>query len=271
MERRKAISMRKLAHSSAVRKLLTSTLFPVGSVRTVFLGPCRGVRYRIFPGFGHAYLYGGWEPKSTKLMVQYVKPGGIAYDLGANYGMHTLLLAKLVGPTGRVYAFEPNPEVLSALDEALELNHFTTATTVQRAISDEVGKAVFDRADHRGAGHLVTAATVPSGLTFDVETTTLDQFVFTDGNAPPDFIKVDIEGAESVALRGGLQVLARYRPILLIELHNPAEDRAVGRILKNLGYRATRVESGDFVQDMESGWPDPCGMWGSVLALPSSS
>jgi hypothetical protein len=72
-------------------------------------------------------------------------------------------------------------------------------------------------------------------------------------------------------LRGGLQVLARYRPILLIELHNPAEDRAVGRILKNLGYRATRVESGDFVQDMESGWPDPCGMWGSVLALPSSS
>jgi FkbM family methyltransferase len=202
-------------------------------------------------------------------MAQYVKPGSVAYDLGANYGMHTLLLAKLVGPTGRVYAFEPNPEVFRALGEHLVLNHSTAVTTTQRAISDAVGTAAFDQAHHRGAGHLVSSATSLPGPTFDVETTTLDKFVFTDGNAPPNFIKIDIEGAESAALRGGIQVLARYRPVLLVELHNPAEDRAVGRILKSLGYRATRVESGEAVENMESGWPDPTGMWGSVLALPT--
>jgi len=228
------------------------------------------MRYRIFPGFGHSYLYGGWEPKSMKLMAQHVRPGSVAYDLGANYGMHTLLLARLVGPAGRVYAFEPNPEVLSALEEHVALNHFTAVTTVQRAVSDGVGKAVFDRAHHRGAGHLVSSTTVISGLTFDVETTTLDKFVFTDGNAPPNFVKIDIEGAESATLRGGLQVLARYRPVLLVELHNPTEDRAVGHILKNLGYRATRVDSGEPVENMESGWPDLSGMWGTVLALPSA-
>jgi FkbM family methyltransferase len=254
-----------------VRELVKSTLFPVGGVHTVLWGPCRGIRYRVFPGFGHAYLYGGWERKSAMLMVQYVRPGDTAYDLGANYGMHTLLLAKLVGPTGRVYAFEPNPEILCALEEHVTLNRLTAVTTVQRAVSDEVGMAVFDRAHHRGAGHLVSATTILSGPTFDVETTTLDEFVFSGGNAPPDFMKVDIEGAESAALRGGHQVLERYRPILLIELHNPAEDRAVGRILKDLGYGATRVESGEPVENMESGWPDRRGMWGSVLAVPTSA
>jgi FkbM family methyltransferase len=251
------------------KKLLTSTLFPVGAVRTVILGPCRGTRYRIFPGFGHSYLYGGWEPRSTQLMAGHVKPGSVAFDLGANYGMHTLLLAKLVGPAGRVYAFEPNPEVFRALGEHLALNHFAAVTTLQMAISDAVGRAAFDQADHRGAGRLVSPAASVSRPTFDVETTTLDKFVLTDGNAPPDFMKIDIEGAESAALRGGERVLARYRPVLLVELHNPAEDRAVGRILKNLGYRATRVESGEAVENMESGWPDPAGMWGSVLALPT--
>jgi len=256
---------------SKIKKVLTSTLFPVGTVRKVLCGPCRGLRYRIFSGFGHSYLYGGWEPKSMRLMAHHVKSGSVAYDLGANYGMHTLYLARLVGPAGRVYAFEPNPEVFSALEEHVALNSFTAVTTVRKAISEDVGAAIFDRAHHRGAGHLVSSATVISGLTFDVETTTLDKFVFTDGNAPPEFIKVDIEGAESAALRGGLQVLARYRPILLVELHNPTEDRAVGHILKNLRYRATRVDNGEPVENMESGWPDLSGMWGSVLALPHGS
>jgi hypothetical protein len=75
-------------------KIARGTVFPVGAVRTVFAGPCRGMRYRIFPGYGHSYLYGGWERKSMDVMVHYVKPGSVAYDLGANYGMHTLLLAK---------------------------------------------------------------------------------------------------------------------------------------------------------------------------------
>ena len=248
---------------------IRTTLFPVGAVRTVLLGPCRGMRYRIFPGYGHAYLYGGWERKSMDLMVRYVKPGSTAYDLGANYGMHTLLLAKLAGPNGKVYAFEPNPEIEAALQEQLALNGLKSVETVGMAVSDSRGTARFDRAHHRGAGHLVTETTSVSGTLFDVTTTTLDQFVLEEGHTPPGFIKIDIEGAESAALRGGARVIAKYRPVLLIELHNPTEDRAVGGFLKSLGYNAFRVESGEAVENMESGWPDRSGMWGSVIAVPS--
>jgi hypothetical protein len=66
-------------------------------------------------------------------------------------------------------------------------------------------------------------------------------------------------------------VIAHYRPVLLIELHNPTEDRAVGAFLKRLGYCAVRVENGQPVENIESGWPVRTGMWGTVLALPPVS
>jgi FkbM family methyltransferase len=253
---------------SAVGGLARKTLYPVGTVHTVLRGPCRGMRYRIFPGYGHAFLFGDWERKSMAWMMRYVKPGTVVYDLGANYGMHTLLLGKLVGPAGRVYAFEPNPKIRAALEEHISLNHLAGVEAVPHAVCDRVGTADFDDAGS-ATGHLVSGTNRASATTYQVTTTTLDQFVLKDNHAPPDFIKIDIEGAESAALRGGRETIARYRPVLLIELHNPTEDRAVGVFLKVLGYSAVRVEDGKVVENMESGWPDRSGMWGSVIALPS--
>jgi FkbM family methyltransferase len=201
-------------------------------------------------------------------MTQYVKRGSVAYELGANYGMHTLLLAKLVGPAGRVYAFEPDPEIFSALNEQLTLNDLHNVDTMSVAVADQVGTACFDRAHHRGAGHLVSANKVISTTSFQVRTTTLDKFVLLDGNAPPGFVKIDIEGAESAALQGCIGVIEQHQPILMIELHNPTEDRAVGTLLKIFGYTAFRVQSGQPVENMEIGWPDTNGMWGTVVAFP---
>jgi FkbM family methyltransferase len=255
---------------SALGTVARNTLFPVGSVHQVLWGPCRGMRYRIFSGYGHAYLFGGWERKAMALMMRYVKPESVAYDLGANYGMHTLLLARLVGPSGRVYAFEPNPEIRAALEEHLALNSLTMVQVIPKAVCDQAGTAVFDSGGS-ATGHLVTATAVATGTTYEVHTISLDEFVLQQQNAPPGFIKIDIEGAESAALRGASEVIARYRPVLLIELHNPVEDRAVGAFLKRLGYGAVRMENGKPVENMESGWPDRTGMWGTVLALPSVS
>ena len=92
------------------------------------------------------------------VMMRYVKPGDIAYDLGANYGMHTLLLARRVGLTGRVYAFEPNPEIRRALEEHLSLNNLTMVQTVPKAVSNQAGTAWFDSTGS-AAGHLVNGTT----------------------------------------------------------------------------------------------------------------
>lgn len=242
------------------KKLLIKTLFPPGAIRTVLLGPCRGVRYRIFPGYGWAYLYGGWERPQVRLMQKFIGPGSIAYDLGANYGMHTLLMNRLVGPTGRVFAFEPSQEIFAALQEQLTLNPGHSVTPVNRAVGEQSGVASFDMGHHRGAGHLSSEG----GM--QVKVVTLDDFVFSEGNPPPNFIKIDVEGGESAALRGAAKVLEKHRPAIMVELHNPTEDRAVGSIFKDLNYQVYRIQDDSPVEDLTSGWPDPRGMWGTVYS-----
>jgi FkbM family methyltransferase len=251
----------------SAKNLVQNAFFPEGSIRTVLFGPCRGLHYRIFPGYGWAYLYGGWERDLVRQMARLIAPGSTVYDLGANYGMHTLLFARVVGSSGRVYAFEPHPDVFSCLKEQLDLNDFRTVVPVCEAVCESSGTASFEETDRRSSGHLIDSA--KGGL--KVQTTTLDDFVFERRAAPPDFIKIDIEGAESRALRGALNTLRQYQPTLVIELHSPAEDRAVGDILASLHYRAFRVHDGSRVQDMRSGWPDLNGMWGTVLAVPEAS
>ena len=203
-----------------------------------------------------------------RVISRYIKPGSTAYDLGANYGMYTLFLARLVGPSGRVYAFEPDTEVLSSLNEQLVLNRLHMVKAIPLAVSDKSGFALFDRSKSRATGHIVPERAAGSESIFHVRTTNLDTFVFKDGNPPPTFIKIDIEGSESAALRGATRLMSQYRPICIIELHNPSEDRSVGAILKRFDYLTFQLESGRLIKNMESGWPDRSGMWGTVLALP---
>ena len=251
------------------KSVAKKTLFREGSVRTVLWGPCRGIRYRIFAEYGWSYMYGGWERNLVRIMRQRVRPGSTVYDLGANYGMHTLLFARLVGLSGRVYAFEPHPDVFAALQEQLALNGLRTVVPICQAVSESTGLAFFDQTDHRSHGHL-TAAT---SAALRVHTTTLDDFVYRHHAKPPDFIKIDIEGSAGGALRGALRLLREHRPTLAIELHDPAEDTAVGTLLASLDYVAFRVTATGLqrVEQMESGWPTPTGMWGTVLALPLES
>jgi FkbM family methyltransferase len=250
--------------SSFTKSLIKKALLPEGSIRTVLLGPCRGIRYRVFPGYGRAYVYGGWERKLARLMTSQIRRGSTVYDLGANYGMHTLLFGRLVGPSGRVYAFEPHPEIFSCLKDQLNLNAFGMVVPVCEAVCERTGFAFFDEAHARSVGHLTDS--VLGAL--KVKTTTLDDFVFRGHASPPDFIKIDIEGAEGSALRGAQRTLQHYRPRMVIELHNPIEDRAVGAILADLNYSAFRIHDGSRVADIRSGWPDLAGMWGTVLAIP---
>jgi len=248
---------------SILKWVLKATVFREGAIRTVLWGPCRGMKYRIFPGYGWAYIYGGWEPDVAEAFKAHVRPAATVYDIGANYGMHTLLLSRLVGANGLVYAFEPNPLIARSLREQLDLNKLVNVKTVEQALSNETGEAWFQVDESSATGHLSQERG-----SFRVEVTTLDDFVFRDGHKPPDLLKVDIEGAESRMLKGGMIVLERFRPVMIIELHNPTEDKAVGEILEEYNYRAFRIDDGSEVRNLRSGWPDKEGMYGTVLCLP---
>src|SRR4051812_25889815 len=124
-----------------VKRLLSQTILHEGSVRTIMWGPARGLRYRIFPGFGLAPLHGGWERRAQALLRKHLRPGDTVYDVGANYGMHTLLMARCVGPKGKVFAFEPVPAIRAELEKNIQLNGFRHVTVQTQALDNYSGQA----------------------------------------------------------------------------------------------------------------------------------
>lgn len=254
-----------------LKPVLSRTIYRPGKVARILFGPAKGLRYTIFPGYGLSMIYGGWEPEIHAVMQQYVKPDGVAYDLGANFGIYTMFLARLVGPSGRAYAFEPLPEIMAQLKANIALNSQSNVEYVAMAASDKVGTAKFRFGHQSGSGHLESADHYHpvSGGTIDVEEITLDEFV-RRGNRPPTFMKIDIEGAEGAALNGAKRVLTDHRPVLAVEVHSPDQGESVGRSLAEANYRAWRIEPGmPAVQRLTTGPGGSCDLHGFVLALPA--
>ena len=105
-----------------LRPILAATFYRQGSERTILRGPGRGLRYRVFPDYGLSPIWGEWESRAQQAMVKHIRSGSTAFDIGVNYGVHTLLMARLVGARGHVYAFEPEPVSFSRLCRHVTLN-----------------------------------------------------------------------------------------------------------------------------------------------------
>jgi FkbM family methyltransferase len=148
------------------------------------------------------------------------------------------LLSKLVGPNGKVVAFEPLPANYRLLEENLQLNRIANVTAERAAVTGHSGQISFNfpaDAPWLIAGPVL--ATDNQG-TFSVPSVSIDDFLF-DRQIPVHFIKMDIEGAEAIALRGARRTLEQYHPDLVIELHSSGEESPMISIpwyLREFGY-----------------------------------
>ena len=153
-----------------------------------------------------------------------IHPGDTVFDIGANRGIHTVLLSHLAGAKGAVHAFEPVPPTFERLSQTVaQKKRFDNVTLVNSAVSDAVGTITINMPDgddgqasiaKHDAGSWKNAAKIS---TFECAVTTLDAYTPTIPK-PPDFIKCDVEGAELLTLRGGRKVLSQHAPILFLEV-----------------------------------------------------
>ena len=190
---------------------------------------------------------GNYEPEVAKAIRHFTQPGAIAYDLGANLGYTTLLLARALGPSGRVFAFEPQADNLERLRRAVTLNGLENRiTVVPAAVGARGGPAAFRIHASGGMGRLEEGAGRQDGFVAaaTVDVVTLDEFVFVQGNAPPAVIKIDLEGGEAGALAGMSRLLRESRPCLLLELHGTQSAADAQRQLVTVGYRLHRMQRG---------------------------
>jgi FkbM family methyltransferase len=167
-------------------------------------------------------------------------PGGVMFDLGASIGYYSIVIAAELRGDCRVYAFEPNPPTMQRLRKNLEHNAARGVFLCEEGLSDVPGHAsIVDVPVDSGSSYLERGEGIP--------VTTLDLFCSRHGIERLDLIKIDIEGAELRALRGGYATLKRFRPAILIELNPDALDRDrssvrdVVVLLEDLGYKLWTV------------------------------
>jgi FkbM family methyltransferase len=177
--------------------------------------------------------------------------GRVCWDLGAHFGYHSMGLAVLVGPAGKVLAFEPNPANGERIRLNLERNPELAARIelMPCAVGNQVGTMRFvASSDLEGAfssgSHIVGADTPHQYYGVygqfretDVAVTTIDQLIFQQKVAAPAFMKIDVEGAETMVLEGGAMFFQQHRPALAMEIHHILQMQSVQQMLIGLGYR----------------------------------
>jgi len=195
------------------------------------------------PTSGESNTVSGHEAATFALLHRLVKPGSVAYDVGAHLGLYATALGRLVGAAGWLYCIEANPVCVSFLRANLELNQVSNCTILPVALADRPGSCQFTINYFNlflGIGAMSPFAG-KVGHKIDVSTMSLDDLIEQFALRPPDFIKMDIEGGEVVAVPGMRRTLARFKPTLLIELHGRASARPALAAFEGLDYRFQEV------------------------------
>ncbi len=221
--------------------------------------PLQGFRMRIDWRKFRGFAYGTYEPDVVATLQRIVLPGMIVFDIGAHAGFFTLLLSRLVGPSGAVLAFEPLPANFRVLSENLALNSCSNARAIQSAVSDSSGALLLSVPDPDS--WLLAAPSLPgeTGPSLQVPSISIDDFV-AQSAAPPDLLKIDIEGAELSVLHGAARTLAASHPSLLVELHQQNIARTVHPavpFLQDLGYRISWLGGAGFTGHILAEWEKP--------------
>ncbi len=199
------------------------------------------------PEHQYLYFYGTHDERYvvTKLL-KIIKPGDICWDIGANIGFYTCLLASQVKDRGAVLAFEPAVRTCDYLQENVSLNEFTNVTVVNKGLGEnrEQRQLYYSEA---ALAEGTASLKYPNGRTAS-ERVTLDTIDNLIGKLPmPDFIKIDVEGYQLEVLRGGERFLKTHAPLLMAELKDVGETNRddfceIEKYITDLGYSLYEIE-----------------------------
>ena len=163
------------------------------------------------------------ETAESIAMQRLVKLGEVVLDVGAYFGLHTVLLSRLVGLSGRVYAFEPSPVVLPCLRQTV--NQLANTKLLPVALAAGCTNSAFIVPSDASMASFADWTTLPepSKRRYEVRVDSIDRLVMEESLPHPDFVKCDVEGAEALVFRGALSTLDReHAPAVLFEINPPA-------------------------------------------------
>ena len=182
--------------------------------------------------------YGEFSESEVIFYLQLVQPGSIIIDIGANIGGITIPLAHKIGPTGQMFAIEPQTFIYYQLCGNIAINNLMNTRCIHAAIGDHTGTTRVPRPDYNlfeNYGGIDVSDDWSPEISEEVHIFKLDDFQLS-----PHFIKIDVESAELGVLHGGLETIKRCRPIISIEaIHNKQELK---NFFEGLDYRCLLME-----------------------------
>ncbi len=183
-------------------------------------------------------MYGEWAQEELALLARFIAPGACVLDAGAFIGTHTLAFARMAGPAGKVYAFEPRREIFAYLKRNIEANGLAQAQARNVALGRQPAELALDgldlqHADNFGGLSQEGAGTTAGEAQYFVSVVTLDML-----DLPKvDVIKLDVEGMEAEVLAGAREVIARGRPVIFAECNSLEGGASLLDFARANGYR----------------------------------
>ena len=183
----------------------------------------------------------------TNLIKKEIHSGDVVLDIGAHIGYYTLQFANLVGPTGKVYAFEPEPKNFELLKKNVQINKHDNVVLIQKIVSDKDGIVEFFISKFDSIGNKLFKSN-EAGSSIKIESTTLDEY-FKDLKKKIDFIKMDIQGGEGKAILGmknllkenkNLKIIQEWWPDALKQNNTKPEDHL--KFLQHIGYKIYEID-----------------------------
>ncbi len=220
---------------SALSRLMRTAIrlplrvIPKSTVIRVLRGPLSGMRWIVGGAPNGAWL-GTLEASMMAQFAKTTKEGMTVWDVGANVGLYSLAAARCVGAGGNVFAFEPMPRNLEFLHRHVELNGLSNTIVVPVAVGNHDGTARMSHGDSPSEFHLDAAGDL------EVAAIRLNQWRKETGSPPPDVVKIDVEGAETLVLQGAAETFRVHRPVIFLSLHGERQRDQCGALLRAWGY-----------------------------------
>jgi len=201
------------------------------------------------------YVYWDFKAKDRDRLYSLVKKGDIIFDVGTNIGETLLNFAKLTGEKGYVYGFEPDEENYRNVQKNISLNNFKNIHVFNNAVSDkkETVKLSVVEPHNRGMNRILEPGSDEGYQYSIIEAITLDDLVAENKIERIDLVKIDIEGYEMHALKGALQMLKKFKPVLFVEIAYTrliklnTSPNEVMKFLEDLGYKIFHAQTDEII------------------------
>lgn len=196
-----------------------------------------------------------WRERAIfNLIKNQLKSGDVFIDSGANIGIYTVLASRIVGSTGKVISVEMMPDTANFLEMHIRMNCLDNVTVVRNALSDVTGKIVIATVPENKYGQATIATNVvrkESETQISVQTRTLDDI--THDIVHVRLMKIDLEGAEHVALKGANSLLSRLDAVVYESWSSKRSDLdLVGELLVDAGYQLSQVDGNNWLAQRKS-------------------